>query len=459
MRGWFRVLQAGLVTAILSGCASTMPNAPGQPSAPVAQDLPKMRMFGAARPMAPQRSNQELARDFLDLSFKLESGAELARFTRFETPVVVTLTGQHTAVFGHELDRLLRRIRAEAGLSITRGSNGTRGQITVEAISRTQMHRLVPNAACFVVPVAITWEEFRRGDRWKEMKWTTLSTRTAATVFVPYDTSPQEIRDCLHEEIAQALGPLNDLYRLEDSIFNDDNMHSVLTGFDMLMLRATYDPRLASGMGRAQAEAQISTIMSSINPAGNRFSTRPYQPSSRAWVDAIEGALSAGRRSGGRRSEARKALEIAQSKGWQDTRLGLSYLTVGQLTPARDSEASLEAFMAATQVYNQRAATAIHAANVGIQISAFALASGDLDAVLRLTDHHIPAAKRAEDAALLADLLLVRAAALRSLGRVSEAQAVRSEALGWGRYGLRSGQAVLSREAEINALAPQRSGT
>jgi len=34
--------------------------------------------------------------------------------------------------------------------------------------------------------------------------------------------SPQEVRDCLHEELAQALGPLNDLYRLPDSVFNDD---------------------------------------------------------------------------------------------------------------------------------------------------------------------------------------------------------------------------------------------
>ena len=28
-------------------------------------------------------------------------------------------------------------------------------------------------------------------------------------VFVPADASPQELRDCLHEELAQALGPLN----------------------------------------------------------------------------------------------------------------------------------------------------------------------------------------------------------------------------------------------------------
>ena len=54
--------------------------------------------------------------------------------------------------------------------------------------------------------------------------------RQRVAVFLPADAAPQELRDCLHEEIAQALGPLNDLYRLPDSIFNDDNVHTVLTG-------------------------------------------------------------------------------------------------------------------------------------------------------------------------------------------------------------------------------------
>ncbi len=54
------------------------------------------------------------------------------------------------------------------------------------------------------------------------------------------------MRDCLHEELAQALGPLNDLYRLSNSVFNDDNFHSVLTGFDMEMLRLHLFARIAA---------------------------------------------------------------------------------------------------------------------------------------------------------------------------------------------------------------------
>lgn len=68
--------------------------------------------------------------------------------------------------------------------------------------------------------------------------WTKLERRDRAAVFVRFDVAPQEIRDCLHEELAQALGPLKDLYRLSDSVSNDDNIHAVLTSFDMLILRA-----------------------------------------------------------------------------------------------------------------------------------------------------------------------------------------------------------------------------
>jgi hypothetical protein len=80
-------------------------------------------------------------------------------------------------------------------------------------------------------------------------------------VFMPADVAPQEVRDCLHEEVAQAIGPLNDLYRLPDSVFNDDNFHTVLTGFDMLILRATYAPELRSGMTRAEVAAALPGIL------------------------------------------------------------------------------------------------------------------------------------------------------------------------------------------------------
>ncbi len=84
-----------------------------------------------------------------------------------------------------------------------------------------------------------------------------VTEREKAAIFVPADTSPQEVRDCLHEELAQAMGPLNDLYQLPNSVFNDDNFNTVLTSFDMMMLRMHYAPELHSGMTQAEVAGRL----------------------------------------------------------------------------------------------------------------------------------------------------------------------------------------------------------
>ncbi|MCA8884087.1 MAG: DUF2927 domain-containing protein [Rhodobacteraceae bacterium] len=417
--------------------------------------LPPALSFGPPQPQPPHRSNTEIARDFLDLTLRLENGADLPVFTRFAEPVTIALSGPAPATFSNELDRLVTRIRTEAGIDLRRVADPASAAITIQPITQEALQREVPSAACFVLPRRISWAEFSGPRRIAGLNWTDLTERRAATIFVPADVAPQEIRDCLHEETAQALGPVNDLFRLEDSIFNDDNMHSVLTGFDMLVLRTAYDPALHNGMTRDEVAAALPEILTRINPDGRRYPTRPYAPSPRSWLRAMDTALTQDRSMTSRRQAAERALSIAQSEGWTDTRLGLSWLTVGRLSTGGDGAAALEAFLRAGQIYDQRPATAIHSANVGIQISAFALAAGQMNTVLLLTEKHIPAARRAENAALLSDLLLVRAAALDALGRRGEAATARTEGYGWARYGLRSDSAVLRRAAEIEALVPR----
>lgn len=459
MQGVLRALSGLAMALAVSGCASHPFYAPEPAPTPemieATRALPPTKAFGAPQPEPPRRSNTEIARDFVDLSMKLENGTDLPVFTRFQQPVTIALTGPATPVFKTELARLVQRIRSEAGIDIRQVSSAAAADISVEAISQDALQRQVPSAACFVLPRKITWAEFSGRGRVSGLNWSDLEERTAATIFIPSDVSAQEVRDCLHEETAQALGPVNDLYRLEDSIFNDDNMHSVLTGFDMLILKTTYDPSLRNGMSREELSMVVPGVLHRINPAGRGYTTRPYAPSSRAWLRAIDGALTPDRSMGSRRASAGKALELAKAEGWGDTRLGLSYLTSGRLAAGSDGAQALEDFLAAGQVYSTRSATAIHGANVGIQISAFALAAGEMETALRLTDKHIPAARRAENAALLSDLLLVKAAALDAMGRTSEARTVRTDGFGWARYGLRSDTAVLRRAAEIEALVPR----
>ena len=81
--------------------------------------LPPMKSFGAPSSRPPRVSNRDLATDFIELSFRLESGRELPVFTRFEEPVTVALVGEATPVFETELDRLIARIRSGARSSGT----------------------------------------------------------------------------------------------------------------------------------------------------------------------------------------------------------------------------------------------------------------------------------------------------------------------------------------------------
>lgn len=414
--------------------------------------MPPMRQFGAPRPMPPARANADMAVDFIDLTMELESGAPLPVFTRFEEPVTIALSGAVSPVFDTELDRLVTRLRREAGIDIRRRS--APAAITVEAVRRADLDRVVPQAACFVLPLATTWAVFQADTRAAGLNWADLTQRHAATIFIPADISAQEIRDCLHEEIAQALGPVNDLFRLEDSIFNDDNMHSVLTGFDMLMLRMAYDPALSNGMTRDAVNASVPAILARLNPAGERVPARGVTPTPRDWQKAMIVALSPNQPVTRRRQASLRGLSLAQEENWQDVRLGLSLLTAGRLSTGRDAGFALEAFAKAGQVYNARPATAVHAAQVAIQVAAFGLVAGDFDTVLRITERHIPAARQAENAALLGDLLMVRAAALDAIGETGKAAEIRRDGFGWARYGLRSDAEVLRRAAEIAALLP-----
>lgn len=151
---------------------------------------------------------------------------------------------------------------------------------------------------------------------------------------------------------------------------------------------------------------------------------------------------------------AQRAVEIARQAGLDDARLAFSYFALGRLSLATDAEASLNAFQAAANIYDRITPNGIHAAHVDMQLAAFALSSGNAEGALRLTGQAMPAATDAENASLLATLLMIRAEALEGLGRASEARQVRLDSLAWGRYGFGTNAAVGARLTEVAALAP-----
>ncbi|NVO55547.1 DUF2927 domain-containing protein [Rhodobacteraceae bacterium B1Z28] len=423
----------------------------------VESSLPPAKSFSTSRPTPPARSNKNIAADFVLLHFELEGGAQLPVFTRFETPVTVRLTGTPTASMQRDLTRLLGRLQREARIDIRQIKEG-QANITIEAVSQKQIHRILPNAACFVVPNASSLEEYSRDRRKPKSSWTELRSRERLGIFVPFDVSPQEMRDCLHEELAQALGPLNDLYHLPDSVFNDDNIHTVLTGFDMLILRAAYAPELRTGMTRDQVAAVIPGVLTRLNPRGDRLPAQQISDTPREWIDAIQKSLGPGPGSPRQKRAARKAAQIGQQLGWTDHRRAYPHYLMGRMAQFNDPEEAQRQYQIALQYLKATPGTEVHRAHVTTQTAAFALAHDQGPSILPQVDNAINVMTRAENASILATLLLLKSEALRQAGKPEQARAVRLDSLGWARYGFGSDVVVQSLTQSV-ASGPRSSST
>lgn len=444
-----------LVLLVLSAC--TAPEG-AQRLSDGTQDLPIAEPFraGPARPLPPARANADMTVDFMELGFFMESGRPIPQFSRYEGPVQVVLRGDVPARAQIDLDRLIARLRAEAGIDISRAPGNRTGPgqntITVEFVSRRDMRRAVPTAACFVVPNADGWDEFVANRRNPSSDWTRVIQRVRTAVFVPLDTTPQEMRDCLHEEVAQAMGPLNDLYRLPDSVFNDDNFQTTLTGFDMLILRAWHAPELRPGMAPEEVAARLPAILDRLNPAGRRPGTAPPGPTPRAWIEAVETVLGADRSSAQRRAAAQRALVIAGQERWRGPRLALSLMLAARLAPRDEADFAFSALLTAGEIYRRMPGGEVHAAHVDMHLAVQALAAGQYDLVVQLTDRALPYARRTENAAFEASLAFLQAEAFDQRGEPERAARLRIDSMPAARYGFGSPAAVQARLEEVVRL-------
>ena len=239
-------------------------------------------------------------------------------------------------------------------------------------------------------------------------------------------------------------------------MFNDDNFNTVLTGFDMMMLRLTYAPELHSGMSHAQVASVLPGLLARINPAGRGTGTGPATETPRAWVAALESALGGKASSAQRYEAARRAVVMAEGQGWRDNRLAFSLFVLGRLSVNRDVVAAEQAFATARQLYQAIPGSAVHLAHVDMQLAAFALKNGDAAQALALVEGSLLPVAGSENAALLATMLMLKSQALAELGRVSEARAVRLDSLGWARYGFGREAVVRDRMSEIALLTSAR---
>jgi len=430
-----RVL-ALLCLSVLVACSTpAQVEAPARKSEPIAKPLTLNRFAPRPQPKGVARSNREIAQDFLDLTFALETGKTLDQLLKFDGTIEVMLYGTLRQNFRPELTNLISRLRREAGVPILETSRPGDAEIHVHAITKRDIRRIFPGAACFIVPGVSSWDEFRnRGRLGLETRWSALQRLSVISVFLPVDSAPQDIRDCLHEEIAQALGPANDLYRLADSIFNDDNFHSVLTPFDMLILRTLYSPEIRAGMTRNEVAAVLPGLLNRLNPKGRGTGSRPRTTQDGLWKATIEKALNSRKPPRSRRANATRAVALAREMQPTDHRLGMSLLALGRID-YKVNNGGASAFAESYLLHNTRfGKTDIRTAHSAVHIAVTALREEDYDRALQLANDHIDTARKAENAVVLSSLLAIRSEALFAQRKIALARNARLESLAWARY-------------------------
>ncbi|MEO0363238.1 MAG: DUF2927 domain-containing protein [Pseudomonadota bacterium] len=435
------------ICAVLAGCAAQPPSLfheAGRGAPQIIAPRPDYPGYGAAvgKQDVPWRA-KDLVADFMDLNFKSESGRRIRKLPRWEGPVRVALASEELRAYRADVEALVETIRANApGLDLA-VTDAPRGDITLRTAPRDEMQERAPEALCFFNFVGVDWPAYR--DREYGEPGVDQDGRiSAVTIFIPANAAPHVYRTCIFEEIMQALGPTNDLYRLEDSGFNDDEAHNAPTAFDLLMLRLLYAPELERGMDRAAARKGVAAVLRRIGHDGDR--DRPGPVGEARYVHLYAKGLSDEHSVDERRRSLLEAIDFTGIDTDHDFRRGealralmITETNASELDAAIRHGRAAEAFFEAypdpgsarlARVRRVLGFRYLEADEIDEAFEAFEAAEGDL------------AAHMLDDELALA--LYGKAVALARLARFVEAEEAADAALDWAAYVFGADSATLA---------------
>ncbi len=433
---------AGLRSGVLAGalCAFVASCGGGEvetTSTPLAAKPATPTTGGAIVDGAVSRSNVGIAHDFVELVYRNEQGRSRTQLSRWEDPVRVRLENPELAGYAPFLDDFLKRMRDSAQVDISRTVTSD-ANLHVRFVEAEEMRRALASAFCIVVPDDAEWREFAHSADAERFRWSNKTKLSEATVFIPADAVPFEVRLCLMEEITQALGPGNDMFRLADSIFNDDNAHSAPTAFDMLILRTLYDERMHPGIAEDEAYEVALNVLNDINPVGRALSeSESASAEDAAWRRLM--VLSFDRRFtvDERESFARQALARAKAFPENDHRLPFSrYRLALAVSPDRPNEAEVMLRLAIDEYQRILGEEDIRVASARLYYAKLLNKREEFEKALRELETALPVLAAYESESRIAEALKEKHDALYGLGRDNEAIDAAILSLDWSLYAL-----------------------
>ena len=218
--------------------------------------------FGSAARAQPAATwnDPRLVEDFITIELGAEFPHERVRppaLMRWARPIRVTGTGPRADEWADTFAWHVRRLARITGhpIELRRGGEVDMIAIFVPTLnaaaigeyapiyrrmfaSEERFHEQMTRIASGALN-AICFANVRTNDRYEI---------TAAVAFIPLDRGATVLRQCIVEELSQAMGLPNDDDAVDPSIFNDRSPYIELTGKDILFLRLLYHRSLRAGM-------------------------------------------------------------------------------------------------------------------------------------------------------------------------------------------------------------------
>lgn len=435
LRPWAAVAALSLLSSCVSAPAPSLYQDAGRERPQKIAPRPDYPGYGSAIAHQPiPWTVDSLVDDFLDLQFRTEWGGGHERLLRWEEPVTVALEGDELASYRGEVETLLAQLN-EAAPALGASLVPSGADITVRTAPRDEMKATAETALCFFAPVDMDWEAYKAADAVGDAGWDGVERLDKVTIFIPEHTAPHVFRICFVEEIMQALGPGNDLYRLEDSGFNDDEVHIAPTAFDLLMLKTLYDERLHAGMTEAEARvAARKALASEIDVSAPRI------PRRRSEFDEDFQLYHYFADARGDREERRELLDLAIAAAEHfdpnDHRIGEALRAEAYFASESLDERAAVRFARAAVAHFERTLppSSARLARTRADLGLFLVLDGRFEEaadVLAEAEPWLAAHGKEDD---LASVLRLRAIALAQTGRAAEAQKVARQALAWAAY-------------------------